>query len=444
MNFLYSPIIFRLITAILFLILLILTATEPAFANESVYKEARKLLDNMHTEEAYDLMWQTVMNDPTNIKANFLLAKAAMKLKRYENAAAAYKRILIVKPGRAKARLNLGIAYYRLGSYNLAEKNFSQVLVANPGPKIQESAKKYLTEITKQKNPHQWQVSVAGGRVYNTNVNTGPGDDLIETLDGTARLKAGETSQTDWGTIADLRIRYTWDTGIRGGFLWLNKAVMNNYFYDHEYRHNLSVVSLESGPVYIERENYRIDMPVTYDFVEYGSDFYSRVYGVKPRIDLLHSPNLLTRLSIKWQYQDYEDDRRDGAYFYLGAMPRIFWNSKKFMFQWSVGYEWKWAKKDIKAFEGLRTKMLLQFKINKWIKNHLFLEYKKSRYDERDPLYIFARENDKYKAGLKFYITLPWQNLRTILSFDYTKNDSNIESYEYKRKRTIIKLEKKF
>ena len=114
------------------------------------------------------------------------------------------------------------------------------------------------------------------------------------------------------------------------------------------------------------------------------------------------------------------------------------------MFQWSVGYEWKWAKKDIKAFEGLRTKMLLQIQINKWIKNHLFLEYKKSRYDERDPRYIFTRENDKYKAGLKFYIPLPWQNLRTILSFDYTKNDSNIESYEYKRKRTIIKLEKKF
>ncbi|MEA2109783.1 MAG: surface lipoprotein assembly modifier [Pseudomonadota bacterium] len=395
-------------------------------------------------EEAYKVLWQAVKNNPTDTYINILLARAATKLKLYDHAAAAYERILMVKPNHVKARLNLGIAFYRMGSYYLAEKELKELNKPGIQARFRDKAKSYLGRIKQKKSSHQWSGSIAIGRIYDSNVNAAPADDIVDTIDGSYRLRKESTEQSDWGTIANLRITHDWDFGLKGGFSWKNSFVLKNYFYDDESDVNLNMISLASGLVYSEKKSFKLTLPLTFDYLDYGSDPFYRTFGIKPRLDLFHTSWFMTRFYVTLEYQNYNwDKRRDGAYAYVGFMPRVFWSDGRFMLQSRFGYEYKWARKDFRAFQGLKSESLFLMKINRWLRHSIRFEYRNRWYDQRDLRYRNTRDDDRYKIETRFTILMPWQ-LRTLLSFDYTANDSNVDTYDYRRKRTMIRLEKRF
>lgn len=165
---------------ILFMIISFIARAVPGFCQEPVYQEARRLLATDQAESAYDILWEKIMAEPDNIRINFLLGKAAMKLKLYENAAAAYERILMADPDSVKAQFHLATAYYRLGAYSLAEKEFNNLLDGGVKVRMKDTSEKFLTAIRKHRNPHGWKISLAAGRVYSTNITTNPSDNLMD------------------------------------------------------------------------------------------------------------------------------------------------------------------------------------------------------------------------------------------------------------------------
>lgn len=435
----------KLCKVVVFLVfLLITTMISQVSASSLANQPASQLMASGKFEEAYEVLWQAVKNNPAAIDINILLARAATKLKIYDQAAAAYERILMVQPNHVKACLNLGIAFYRMGSYSLAENELKKLDKPDTPVRYRDKAKQYLERIKQKSSSHQWRGSVGIGRIYDTNVNTAPADDMVDTIDGSYRLRKESTEQSDWGTIANLRIIHDWDFGIKGGFSWKNSFVLKNYFYDDESDVNLNMISLASGLVYSERKMFKLTIPLTFDYLDYGSDPFYRTFGMKPRLDLFLTPWLMTRFYATLEYQNYNwDERRDGAYAYVGFMPRVFWSDGRFMLQSRFGYEYKWARKDFRAFQGLKSESLFLMKINRWLRHSIRLEYRNRWYDQRDLRYRETRDDDRYKVETRFTILMPWQ-LRTILSFDYTSNDSNVDAYDYRRKRTMIKLEKRF
>ena len=434
-----------------YLILLILTfcilAETPSWAEaeKSTYHTAQSLLHQNKTHEAYDLLWQALMEDPGDTELNFLYGKVAMELKFYESASAAYDRILMVNPNHTLARLQLGITYYKLGNYSLAEEELKKVIESKPSPEIKTSAKKYLRAIKKKKHRHQMNLTVGVGRQYNTNVNIAPEDDYIDTIDGPRRLKSDSTKLADWGTIVDVKAKHKWDFGLTGSFLWENSLSFYNILYDRKSDFNINFLKLATGPKYKEAMGYTVYVPFTIDMLDYLSESYAQVYGMAPRVDWHHSENLMTRWSAICQYQIYpNNEKRDGVYSFFGIMPRIYWGEKKYMFQWNLGYEWKWAKKDIKAYDGPVATVAFYIRFNKWFQSLLMFDYRDRQYDDRQCKYNKTRKNKRYKTKVKLFAPLPWQRTRAVLSFDYTRDDSNIEIYDYSRARTTLMLEKRF
>ena len=209
-----------ILPCVIFIVSTYVGAKTPSWAEgtKTAYHTANNLLHQNKTHEAYDLLWQALMENPGDTELNFLYGKTAMELKFYESASAAYDRILMVNPNHALARLQLGITYYKLGNYSLAEEELKKVIETKPSKEIKTSAKKYLQTIKKKKSRHQMRLTVKAGRQYNTNVNAGPADDVIDTVDGPKRLKSGSTEQEDWGTVLDLNARHWWDFGSRNAF----------------------------------------------------------------------------------------------------------------------------------------------------------------------------------------------------------------------------------
>ncbi len=407
--------------------LLVLSLPQYAHTAESIYQQADKLLGSRQTEQAYDLLWQAIMSNPDDIMANYLFGKAAMQLKLYENAASAYERILALDPDQEKARLNLGIAMYALGSHRTAELVLNQLLLAKPNSKTRKEAERYLGRINKKGGgASRWQTILSAGRIYSD--NTG----------------ATQFGDTDWGTILSLGVRNKTDINGKSGLSWRSRALFHTTMYDDQTDDDLAILSLETGPAYVYKRDFVAAATLSLNHVYLGSDSYYRLYGIKPQITLIHAPNLSTRIRTQWQYQDYTDENEsDGNYYSIGIIPRLFWDNRRYMLQWEFGYEWKEAEDDNYAFSGPHTKLTFRASPSEWLESRLAVGYSKSGYDEPFS-YLPTEDNELYIVSLKLLLPSPWKETNTVISFDYKKNDSNIDAYTYTEKRAMISLRKEF
>lgn len=416
---------FRLPPLVWLLILSCCTPLNAMAATDLV--EGNRLLISGENEQAYDRLWQVVMSEPDNMTANYLLGRAAMALKLYENAVAAYERILVVDPDQARARLNLGIANYALGAFTAARQELELLLSVNPPPDIRQKAQRYLERIEGRQGVSRLRGLLSIGLVYDSNVDS------------------TSTAQDDWGATVGLGLTHDWDPGAHGGYQWGTRALIHGTFFRQVTDYDLNYLSLESGPGYLRPRQYQLQFPFSYETTRYGGDEYSSHYGIKPRITFFHSPNLSTRLSAAWEYQDFADQNaRDGSASRIDLMPRIFWDNEHYMLQWQLGYEWKHARDNINAFRSPDTELLLRVGADRSMQGRFSLQYRNPRYDELNPTDSEMREDEYYKAAATFYLPTPWRDTRTVLAFDYRRNQSNIAAFDYTRKRVMLNLEKEF
>lgn len=123
-------------------------------ADPQVLERARKLLADSNPKQAYvDLMAaQDLVGNP---EYDYLLGVAALDSNRHDEAIIAFERVLAVNPNHAGAQMDLGRAYFALGSYDLAEAAFRRLKDSNPpGPALQ-AINQYLEAIQVRRRESQ-------------------------------------------------------------------------------------------------------------------------------------------------------------------------------------------------------------------------------------------------------------------------------------------------
>jgi len=406
--------------------------------------QARDVAAGGDEQQAYDLLWQQVLEDPTNLELNFELGETAMKLELFENAAAAYERILMLAPRDLRARLQLALAYYNLQSYALAEQEFRSLLAADLTPELRASVEQYLDAIAKSQQRHILDVSAYLGLTYDSNANAGPRDAIIDTSYGPIPLGAEAQQESDLGTVLGLRYDHQWDIGEEGSYLWTSDLAFNNTFYHEDHAFNLSLMSFTTGPTYGEEE-WKVRMPVTLDLITFGSEAYGQFYGINPTITWRQAPNLFMNAEAIFQGRAYTNDNdKDGSYLALQLMPRYFWGDNKYMLQWRLGYAWEEANHDFKTNDGVRTAIGFYTALSAKLTAFLQAGYQESSYDDPDATYGKTQDDERFQGLANLSASLPWWDLQTVLSFNYTRNDSNISAFDYRRKQTTFMLTKRF
>lgn len=169
------------------------------------------------TADDLDTAFEAVLADPTNLDAAFEYARIAAALGDYEAAVSSLERMLIYNPNLPRVHVELGVLYYRLGSFDAARGYFEQALAfPDVPPVVQARVNRFLSEIDSATSKHRFTGVVSGGLRYQTNANSGPGANVL--AGGVpVRLDPAFRANDDVNVFASGQLAYSYDFGGQAG-----------------------------------------------------------------------------------------------------------------------------------------------------------------------------------------------------------------------------------
>jgi hypothetical protein len=259
---------------------------------------------------------------PDNLELMFEYAAVSMRLEDYEAAIATLERMLFFDPDLPRVKLELGVAYYRLGSYEVARTYFEDVLAGDPPPGVVERVQPFLDEIAGRTAVDQFSGFVAAGPLYTTNANLGPNDREIRAEffpGGEAFIDAEDTAQSDVGLRLTASATHVRDLRRPNADAWISSAVYAGQRFRDEADGDFDALDLTTGP------------RLALDDRSFGPKLrpYAQLGGVRVSDGLLYAgggggveftdtinDDLASFAVASLQYRDYgdDDDDFDGVY----------------------------------------------------------------------------------------------------------------------------------
>ena len=125
-------------------------------------------------------IFKQLFKDPTNLSLLFKYANISILVGDLEGAIGVFEQMLIYDSELPRIRLELGVLYFRLGAYALANNYLKSVKEFNPPPEVEARVDQFLEAIVSAEAPFQWQQNLSLGWKHTTNGNSGINADFIE------------------------------------------------------------------------------------------------------------------------------------------------------------------------------------------------------------------------------------------------------------------------
>lgn len=131
-------------------------------------------------EQQKEEVFKKLFKDPTNLSLLFKYANLSIMVGDLEGAIGVFEQMLIYDSKLPRIRLELGVLYFRLGAYALANNYLKSVKEFNPPPEVEARVDQFLEAIVSAEEPFQWQQNLSIGFKRTTNGNSGINADFIE------------------------------------------------------------------------------------------------------------------------------------------------------------------------------------------------------------------------------------------------------------------------
>ena len=146
-------------------------------------------------------IFQQLFKDPTNLSLLFQYANISILVGDLEGAIGVFEQMLIYDSELPRIRLELGVLYFRLGAYALANNYLKSVKEFNPPPEVEARVDEFLEAIISAEQPFQWQQNLSLGLKHTTNGNSGINADFIEIGDILLEVDPDSKREGDQSTL---------------------------------------------------------------------------------------------------------------------------------------------------------------------------------------------------------------------------------------------------
>jgi tetratricopeptide (TPR) repeat protein len=187
-------------------ITLFLWLASPAVADDAP-------LDRAALQAKKEALFAQMLKEPANLDVTFAYADVSAQLGDNEAAVAALERMLLFNPNLPRVDLELGVLYFRMGSFEAAQSYFDKAMSFNPPPEVADRVTEYLGKIHSAEQPGHLTGYFFMGAQYQTDANVAPGSPLIHSPVGDVLLSSQFVKQADTNFFATGAALYSYDLG---------------------------------------------------------------------------------------------------------------------------------------------------------------------------------------------------------------------------------------
>ncbi len=146
-----------------------------------------------------DPLFRGVLTRPSNLGNTQQYAVDAAQAGDIESAISTYEQLVFYNPNLSNTQFELGVLYFRLGSYDMARGYFQAALAKRDiTADLQQRAEEYLAVIDKKLWPDQFTGFVQSGLGYQTNPGAGAGSQTVLASGGTFGNRFFSKSDGNW------------------------------------------------------------------------------------------------------------------------------------------------------------------------------------------------------------------------------------------------------
>jgi tetratricopeptide (TPR) repeat protein len=262
------------------------------------------------TQADHDAAFQQMLRQPDNLDVLFRFATVASQTGDLEGAISALERMLLINPNLPRVRLELGVLYFRLGSYEIARTYLSAVLASASLPtEVRSRAEQFMAEIEKRRSASRFAGEVFAGVRYQSNANLGPANSVVRLFGQSANLNQSALGTADWGVVGSMQLRHFYDLQTQ------DKAALETQFTAYANRQfqisaaNVSLLDLTSGPRFQIFQDSFEDLVLrpflTGGYIWVNDTPYYGSYGAGLESGLLITDRLRNITTAVWRQQNY-------------------------------------------------------------------------------------------------------------------------------------------
>jgi tetratricopeptide (TPR) repeat protein len=424
------------LTAIVLALLLASLCLNPVFADESK-------ADEIMTDEHAEKIFEAAMEERDSGKVFDAIEK--------------FEYILSRRPSLNRARLELAVSYHRASQYDDALREFQTVLDNPETPeKVRLAILAYIGQLTsdevKPRTENSFSYYTKAGVMYNTNINFAP-------LRGTDSIPDGQdTASPGLDTFFSASHRYKDNkpfdiAGAATHYEWQSQVSWTGNNYTRNSDFSLNIISASTGPAFISTGRWTGAISLQLDQTYFGSSTLGTFVSLNPLVtfDLGKYRGLTFELSYTDNdFKRPEDEGRDGNTLLGGAAYSTLLGDADNGLE--IGFRLTDHTADDDQF-GFSSEELYFGGFMTFAKTsnvYLNLNFEQYEYDAADqlasnPPTIRDEIESRYVLGYNYDFSegyLQGWTLNTHIS--YTRNNSNIDYYNYDRKIFAINFARYF
>jgi hypothetical protein len=283
-----------------------------ALAGTSAHAQTPPAAGTQEQQREYDAAFQEMLKKPADLDVLFKFAAVAAQTGDLEGAISALERMLLINNDLPRVRLELGVLYYRLKSYEVARTYLEGALKSpNVPPDVRGRAEEFLTQIQSQQKRSRFTGEVFQGFRYQSNANLGPATSSVRLFGQAANLNQQAVGAPDWGSVTTLTVRHFYDFGTQ------DKATLETQFIGYINRQftqsqaNVSLIDLTTGPRFQVFDGIFEDVTVkplgAFGAIWVNDTPYYVSYGAGVEVNTLVSDRLRNISTAVWRKHDHND-----------------------------------------------------------------------------------------------------------------------------------------
>ncbi len=164
-------------------------------------------------DPAYKAAFEETLRKPDDPVVLLRYADLANRAGNLEGAISALERLLLVDADQPKIKLELGVLYYRLGSYERARTYLESARASGRATNdTKQRATEFLAEVDRRTGKSRLSGDLLAALRYSTNANSGPSGSVSSFGTGTVPTP-NISGQPDFSAVAAAAIRHRYDLG---------------------------------------------------------------------------------------------------------------------------------------------------------------------------------------------------------------------------------------